>query len=287
MPTSALRLFVALALPAVLAAVAPVARGDGPLFVLLRPEAEVGDRVVRIAHVADVSGGTDAQRTAVRALDLAERPAAGARLAITRDQVKFRVLLEGHDRRAVVVGGTSRCAVTRGRELISSDEIAKAARTAIVARVPEFARQSDVKIVETPKLPALDLNAKDQVRLVGQLAPGRLPLGRTRAEVLVHVNGVRRAVVPVDVDVVPAAAVVPATVSTPAPVAAPTKNSPVAIKRLDRVKMVVPLNGVYVMAGGEAQQDGRSGQMIRVRNLDSGRVIQARVLGPGYVQVEY
>lgn len=269
------------------AALAPAVRGDGPLFVLLRPDAEVGDRMVRVAHVADVSGGTDAQREAVRALDLAKWSGAGGCMTVTRDQVKFRVLLEGYDRRTVVVGGTSRCKVARGRELISTEGVAEAARVAIAARVPDFAKQSAVKVIETPKLPTLDLNPKDQVRLAGQLAPGRLPLGRTRAEVLVQVNGVRRAVIPVDVEVVPASASVAAPAPGPAAAAKAKKDGPATVKRLDRVKMVVAVGGVYVTAGGESQQDGWTGQMIRVRNLDSGRIIQARVLGSGYVQVEY
>jgi flagella basal body P-ring formation protein FlgA len=41
-----------------------------------------------------------------------------------------------------------------------------------------------------------------------------------------------------------------------------------------------------VIAEGEAQQDGRVGQTIRVVNRESKKVVTGRVSGPGVVDVE-
>ena len=39
--------------------------------------------------------------------------------------------------------------------------------------------------------------------------------------------------------------------------------------------------------GGEAMQEGRMGQTIRLRNTESNKTVHGRVLGPRLVEVEY
>ena len=53
----------------------------------------------------------------------------------------------------------------------------------------------------------------------------------------------------------------------------------------DQVVIVARTAGVAVRMPGEALSDGAQGQQIRVRNVASGRVIRARVTGPGQVEV--
>ncbi len=45
--------------------------------------------------------------------------------------------------------------------------------------------------------------------------------------------------------------------------------------------------GVHITGRGEALQDGREGDRIRVRNLDSGREIQGRVIAPNRIEVVF
>jgi hypothetical protein len=79
----------------------------------------------------------------------------------------------------------------------------------------------------------------------------------------------------------------PAAPSPTRPGDPPADDRPIVVKSRDRVRMIVHLGPVNVVAAGEALQDGRSGQSIRIRNVDSNKTVQGRVLGPGVVEVEY
>jgi len=57
------------------------------------------------------------------------------------------------------------------------------------------------------------------------------------------------------------------------------------IKQRQIVKMLVPLGSVNVVARGEAMQEGKMGQVIRVQNVDSKKVVTGRVTGPDTVEV--
>lgn len=67
-------------------------------------------------------------------------------------------------------------------------------------------------------------------------------------------------------------------------IAAP--DGPLVVRTKQAVKMVVRLGPVNVIANGEALQDGRVGQMVRVQNVESKKVVTGRVSGPGMVEVE-
>lgn len=60
---------------------------------------------------------------------------------------------------------------------------------------------------------------------------------------------------------------------------------PEAIKRGERVSILARGGGLEVRMEGKALEDGAPGQVIRVRNLSSERVIEAEVTGPGIVEV--
>ncbi|UJJ32149.1 flagellar basal body P-ring formation chaperone FlgA [Halopseudomonas maritima] len=56
------------------------------------------------------------------------------------------------------------------------------------------------------------------------------------------------------------------------------------VQRGDKVVISSGNSNVSVKMPGEAMEDGTQGQQIRVRNTRSGRVIRARVTGPGQVE---
>jgi flagella basal body P-ring formation protein FlgA len=58
------------------------------------------------------------------------------------------------------------------------------------------------------------------------------------------------------------------------------------VKRGDLVSIRNEVGGIAVSMSGVALMDGEQGQRIRVRNEQSGRVIQATVVGPGNVVVD-
>lgn len=69
--------------------------------------------------------------------------------------------------------------------------------------------------------------------------------------------------------------------------ATPGGESPVLIKPRDLVRLVAKIGAVNVSARGEALQDGRLGQAIRVRNIASNKVVTGRVADRDIVLVDY
>ena len=61
---------------------------------------------------------------------------------------------------------------------------------------------------------------------------------------------------------------------------------PPVIKRGDRVVIKAHSNGLLLTAAGEAKEDGRTGDAIRVMNSDSGKEVLCRVVASGQVEVE-
>jgi flagella basal body P-ring formation protein FlgA len=85
--------------------------------------------------------------------------------------------------------------------------------------------------------------------------------------------------------VVPAAANQVGTI-TQVNTSVPTNPNAILIHPRQRVTMLVHSGGLNVSTVGEAQQDGRLGQTIMVQNVDSKKMINARVTGPDTVEIQ-
>lgn len=66
----------------------------------------------------------------------------------------------------------------------------------------------------------------------------------------------------------------------------PANTEPVLIRARQRVTLTVRLGAMNVSASGEAMQDGKLGQTVRVQNIDSKKVLTGKVSGPGVVDIE-
>jgi flagella basal body P-ring formation protein FlgA len=62
---------------------------------------------------------------------------------------------------------------------------------------------------------------------------------------------------------------------------------PPLVKRGDIVKIVANAGPMTITATGKVKQKGARGDMVHVINTDSNRVIAARVIGPGTVEVDF
>lgn len=58
---------------------------------------------------------------------------------------------------------------------------------------------------------------------------------------------------------------------------------PLAVKRGDKVKIVATQDGISASMSGEAISNAAEGDVIRVKNLSSGKTIDAKVIAPGVV----
>lgn len=64
-------------------------------------------------------------------------------------------------------------------------------------------------------------------------------------------------------------------------------ESPPLVKRGDRVRIVAETAGLRISAFGQAKQKGAQGELIPVVNLDSNKVIHARVVDSQTVRIEF
>ena len=70
-------------------------------------------------------------------------------------------------------------------------------------------------------------------------------------------------------------------------VQAASEQAVVLVKQREPVQLLVEKGGLRVVTSGESLQDGRAGQTVRVRNVDSQRIILGRVIDRSVVQVLY
>lgn len=71
-----------------------------------------------------------------------------------------------------------------------------------------------------------------------------------------------------------------------APVSAQQLEQPPAVRRGQRVKLELRHGGLRIEGFGRAQQDGRPGEWIRVRNTASNREVTGRVSEDGVIRVD-
>lgn len=68
---------------------------------------------------------------------------------------------------------------------------------------------------------------------------------------------------------------------------ATSADNPVIVKQRDLVKMVAQVGKMRVTMIGEALQDGRAGQIIRVRNVESKKEVVGRVVDRHLIEVDF
>lgn len=62
-------------------------------------------------------------------------------------------------------------------------------------------------------------------------------------------------------------------------------SKPTVVKRGNAVKVIARVGGIEVTTVGQAMQDGYEGQLIKVQNVNSGKILSAKVLDTGSVEV--
>jgi flagellar basal body P-ring formation protein FlgA len=62
-------------------------------------------------------------------------------------------------------------------------------------------------------------------------------------------------------------------------------KKPYAVTRGSKLRLVVNVGNLTISAGGSPMEDANIGDVIRVRNLDSGQIVNGTVMADGTVQV--
>ncbi|MFO0968398.1 MAG: flagellar basal body P-ring formation chaperone FlgA [Gemmataceae bacterium] len=303
----------------------------GLVIVTLRPAATVDDAVVRVRDVASVEGGSAGLGERIARLDVAELKAGDSHV-ITREQVFYRLLIAGLDKRSFRVVGPAHLSVRLNAAPASKESgVVESARQAIRASLPSDAENVTLRPLGTPSLPP-GLPPAARLTFAAEIE-GKRTSGRVRVDVSVLDGDRKVASVPVFFDVsfmahvavarrrlplgetIPAEAIgseralqskgegyisaaeargktVRATLEPGAKISADdlketTSDEAPVVKTRDLVRLVAQAGPVSVTARGEAMQDGRIGDMIRVRNVDSSKVVSGRVIDRNIVRVEY
>lgn len=268
----------------------PAARANDPLVVDLPAQAAARTALVTVGDVARVTGGTPAERARVAALDLAEFKTRDTGVTLTRRAVEFRLKLAGA---TAAVTGAERTAVTVLRRPVMPDEVVPAARDELLRRLPPSLAGATAELVApvTVRLPEIPA-AEKLVVAARPHAPVTRP-GRVQMDVVLSAGGEQLLAFAIQFDVQQGAAplaalpsipgVTPVAGATP-PAAGPT--GPPVVRARQRVTMTARVGALVVTATGESHQDGRVGEVIRVENVDSKKVLRARVTGPGRVDIE-
>jgi flagella basal body P-ring formation protein FlgA len=177
--------------------------GGGDVLISLFPMILAQRPAVYVEDVASLEGGDLQQRRLLGRLDLLDLPGWGGEVTISREQVRYRLLLAGVGPARFRLVGAAAVHVRQAPHLADSAVVAAAHR---------------------------------------QPAPGVLP-PRLR------------------------------------------EGPPVVVHKRDSVRLRLYVGSLQVTTRGEALEDGRAGERIRIRNVDSSRVVSGRVVDRGTVEV--
>lgn len=276
--------------PARIAVAQSGASENGPLVVSLKPKASIDDALVYLEQIATLEGGNAELRRRVARLDVAEFDLHAVRATVSSGQVKFRLFLSGLASSQFQLLGAKQTIVTESAEPITARKILAKAESAWRHKYPGDDVSPSIMSFKGYSLPFIKLYPADRVQLDAKVSAAARA-GKVRVDVAIIVNGTTRDSVPVHLetpqaDLVSKAGlgdfgILPAGNITPAP-----DNREVVVKRADAVRIVAKIGTVRIEAKGEAMQDGKTGDLIRVRNINSSNIVLGRVDGRGIVLVD-
>ncbi len=315
------RILVVLALLCFFAAPASAAA----VTVAVNAEATVTGPLITLGDLATITGDDKDRVKALAAIKLGNAPSPGHRLALTSDVLGARLAGSGVDLGEINWLVPPTVVVTTAAQTISGDRLLAVATEALQAQLASDGdtELSIAPLGATPDvmvpLGSIDLKAEfpagirynaPTAAVVAVSADGR---AFTTVSLRFNVKAYQQVVVAArniaareeitadsvrterreigkmagyitDVGkVIGLAARRPVTAGTPLTESALDK--PLLIKRGGAVAILVKAGGMIITAGGRAMQNGREGELIRVQNVTSKRIISARVVDANTVQV--
>ena len=295
-----------------------VAAGDAPLRVYLPREMTVSAEQMSLADVAIVSSDDDALAMKAQAIAIGRGPWSGETIQIDRATVVSRLAASGIDKSRVELSGAPQVQVRRRETKVTAAQLTEAAETFLAARSPQQRWKLDGKVDDLfypsdqqAKLSAALASEADGIAVVqvsvevgGRslataklsyrvghevtkvIATDDLPAGtpltqrNTRLEKAVVFD---KADVPAEpygmavrVAVGKGSEITAAMLQGAQPVVVVQRNQPVVMK--------IEGPGFLIRAAGIALQEGRVGQLIQVRNIDSKTIVVGKVLFDGTIE---
>ncbi len=268
------------------------ARAVDPVVVELNDRATVGTSLVTVGDVTLLSGGDAGLRATISKLDLAEFKARDRSTAIGRRSVEYRLQLAGIDTAAVRVIGAERVTVIPVRRPVTIEEVIAVARAESLRHTGDTPDLTiDLAVPLVVRLP--DVPANDRITITAKPRGKPGTTGRIQMDMTVVSNGETLLAFAIQLDVKSASrsntgAIVRAGGTVPGMPADGVAIAPneVLVRARQRVEVGIQSGELKVVMIGESQQDGRLGQTVFVQNPDSKKLIPAKVVGPGKLEVE-
>lgn len=243
-----------------------------PVSITIKRITNVNARTATLGNIAEIRGGDTASRQRFAKLDIADVPLNGTVVRVPRSQIEFRLQLANMKANTFELDGADEVILAFRPNSVSGEQVAAKAREALLKLLPETDREHLTQI-QPVGLPFV-IHAEPSETTITVLPHTNGPLkGHVQMDATVNVRGERKCMVPVFFDV-------------KAPAAEPKDAGAVLVRVRQPVQMIVRLGAINVVAKGEALQDGKMGQSIRAKNLDSKKEVTGRVVGPNIVKVE-
>ena len=257
--------------------------GREPVVVTLSDRSVFPKENVTIGHVASLTGGVTSDRQRMATLDLTDGEPDPI---ITRKLVIIRLRLAGFSADDFVLNGAERVSLSVARTAISTDRVIAVAKA-------ELARRLSVSVEELkfdPNRPILiplpEVVDGDDIAISAKPNLEKVDFGRTQMNVTIKVNGQQKLTLPVMLTTndSPVNETAPST-TQPKPPANSFATDAIMVRSRQPVKLVARSGGMLIMTDGEALQNGKVGQTVRVENTNSKQVVNGTVTGPGEVEV--
>jgi len=252
---------------------------DDVLVITLRPTITTREPLVPVSAVATLSGGSASLRRKVAELDLAELKPDVSPVAVGSDQIAFRLQIAGIEPKLFRVDGRQ-ALIGLAPDEVTEESLLAAATQAARPRLPKLADNVSIQQAQPIQVPNVKIEPADRIHLEARPNAGLNPLGLIHIPVDVIKNGDCCATVSVYLNVSYVARASAAEREREA-------DNPILVKSHDTVRLVARIGATRVTALGEALQEGRRGELIRVRNVDSSKVVAGRVADAQLVEIDY
>ena len=305
-------------------AVALPAGASPPTSVRAFDRAEVAGDQILLESIARVDGADAEQVSALKAVVIGRSPLPGKSRVVEPALVLARLKQCGFDPAGLDLQLPAEITVGRSSTTVGREQVEEILRAWIRQQAGEGVRVKEIRVNESLVLPqgpvATRVLAPKSTELVGtvpltvtfkvdgdaerrlsatvslermtRVVVARRPLGRFKPvdPEDVEVRAVDAAGLPHDCITDPAEVIGKRTrrlVDSGAALRHDMVESPPLVKNGDRVRIVAESEGLRISAFGQVKQRGAQGELIPVMNLDSNKVVQARVLDAKTVKIEF
>lgn len=307
------------------APVAVAAGDGTPIVITVKEEAQVAGPKILLGDIATITGAPGPVEDEIKRIEIGPAPIVGYKRTVSLASVKIHMRQAGVDLSQVTFEGAGSVAVAARARTITGEEFVKVATEYILSTMPwkrdevsiGCERMPDNLLaplgearLEAERLPITQYLGTTTIR-VNVILDGK---PYKSVPVVLRLNVVKEVVVAtrtiIKGQVVTSDAVAPElrqlsalemnpvtdpaavvgkvaarTIREGALISADAIEEPPLIKRGDIIQIVVRLGGVSVTTAGEALEDGKLKDLIRVKNLESGRQVEAVVVDAKIVEV--